>query len=149
LASWRRSARRSARWRSAARGASAVDSFLEELIIRRELSDNFCYFNLHYDSFEGAPDWAKQSLTLHAGDAREQLYTYEQLRDGATYDTLWNAAQRADGGARGKMSGFMRMYWAKKIGEWTASAAAGAGDCDQAERSCTRWTAATQTATWE
>jgi deoxyribodipyrimidine photo-lyase len=106
----------------AQRGArrEPVDSFLEELIIRRELSDNFCYFNLNYDSFEGAPDWAKQSLTLHAGDAREQLYTYEQLRDGATYDTLWNAAQR-EMVVRGKMSGFMRMYWAKKIGEWTAT----------------------------
>jgi deoxyribodipyrimidine photo-lyase len=98
----------------------AVDSFLEELIIRRELSDNFCYYNFNYDSFEGGPDWAKQSLTLHLGDAREQLYTYEQLRDGATYDTLWNAAQRQLV-VQGKMSGFMRMYWAKKIGEWSAT----------------------------
>lgn len=104
------------------RAAASPDSeaFLEELIVRRELSDNFCFYNPHYDSADGFPDWAKKDIEQHRGDPREIVYSTEQLEQGLTHDQLWNAAQ-AEMVKRGKMHGYMRMYWAKKILEWTPS----------------------------
>ena len=96
----------------------AADSFLEEAVVRRELSDNFCWHEPSYDSLDGAAAWARESLELHAADPREHTYTRAQLEAGATHDDLWNAAQ-AELVSLGKMHGFMRMYWAKKILEWT------------------------------
>jgi deoxyribodipyrimidine photo-lyase len=96
------------------------DAFLEELIVRRELSDNFCFYNPHYDSFEGFPDWAKTSLRKHRKKSREYVYSLAQFEQAETHDELWNAAQQ-EMLTRGKMHGFMRMYWAKKILEWTES----------------------------
>ena len=96
----------------------AIDSYLEELIVRRELSDNFCLHNPRYDSLEGASAWAQESLQAHASDAREYVYDYETLERGRTHDELWNAAQH-ELLYLGRMHGFMRMYWAKKILEWT------------------------------
>jgi deoxyribodipyrimidine photo-lyase len=95
-------------------------SFLEELIIRKELSDNFCLYNANYDSVEGFPDWAKKSLDEHRNDEREYIYSLEQFELGSTHDTLWNAAQFQMVN-HGKMHGYLRMYWAKKILEWTPS----------------------------
>ena len=95
-------------------------AFLEELIVRRELSDNFCFYNPHYDSFEGFPDWAKKTLNEHRKDRRPYLYSLEQFETAQTHDGLWNAAQM-EMVKRGKMHGYMRMYWAKKILEWTSS----------------------------
>lgn len=94
--------------------------FLEELIVRRELSDNFCYNNKNYDSFDGFHDWAKTSLNEHRKDEREFVYTLEQFENGKTHEDLWNAAQQ-EMVKTGKMHGYMRMYWAKKILEWTKS----------------------------
>jgi len=94
------------------------DAFLEELIIRKELSDNFCFYNEHYDSFSGFPDWAKKTLDDHRKDAREYIYSLEDLESSRTHDDLWNAAQM-EMVKTGKMHGYMRMYWAKKILEWT------------------------------
>ena len=74
-----------------------------------------------YDSLDCAFPWAKESLLLHAKDKREYVYSYEQLEQAKTHDALWNAAQRQMV-LEGKMHGFMRMYWAKKILEWTADA---------------------------
>ena len=96
------------------------DAFLEELIIRRELSDNFCHYNTDYDSFKGFPAWAQKTLNEHRKDEREYLYDTEQFETGQTHDSLWNAAQM-EMVNRGKMHGYMRMYWAKKILEWTPS----------------------------
>lgn len=96
------------------------DAFLEELIVRRELSDNFCFYNPDYDRFSGFPEWAQKTLNEHRGDQREYLYSLEQFEDGKTHDDLWNAAQM-EMVHRGKMHGYLRMYWAKKILEWTAS----------------------------
>lgn len=93
-------------------------AFLEELIVRRELSDNFCLYNASYDSYEGFPDWAKRSYDAHRKDPREYVYTFEEFEDGRTHDPLWNAAQQ-EMVMSGKMHGYMRMYWAKKILEWT------------------------------
>jgi deoxyribodipyrimidine photo-lyase len=104
----------------AAAPAEAKKAFLEELIVRRELSDNFCFYNPRYDRVEGFPDWAKKTLDQHRRDPRDFLYTPDQLERGATHDELWNAAQR-EMVATGKMHGYLRMYWAKKILEWSAS----------------------------
>ncbi len=94
------------------------DAFLEELIIRKELSDNFCFYNQNYDNFEGFPDWAKKTLSEHQADEREHIYNTAQFENAQTHDPYWNAAKLEMVGT-GKMHGYMRMYWAKKILEWT------------------------------
>lgn len=98
----------------------AKEAFLEELIVRRELSDNFCFYNTFYDSLQGLPRWAIQTLERHAGDKREYLYTLSEFERAGTHDDLWNAAQN-EMMQKGSMHGYMRMYWAKKILEWTES----------------------------
>lgn len=99
----------------------SVDAYIEETIIRRELSDNFCFYNHdNYDSVKGASDWAQKTLEDHADDKREYLYSREKLEKAKTHDDLWNAAQ-LQMVKEGKMHGFLRMYWAKKILEWTSS----------------------------
>lgn len=95
-------------------------SFLEELIVRRELADNFCLYEPHYDTLEGAHNWAKTTLDLHRGDRREYLYSPDEFERAATHDPLWNAAQ-IEMAATGTMHGYLRMYWAKKILEWSDS----------------------------
>lgn len=97
-----------------------VEAFCEEAIIRRELSDNFCFYNENYDNLNGITDWARITLDAHRKDKRVYLYTRTQIDEAHTHDDLWNSAQiqlRNDG----KMHGFLRMYWAKKILEWTAT----------------------------
>ncbi|KHE92143.1 MAG: deoxyribodipyrimidine photo-lyase [Candidatus Scalindua rubra] len=94
--------------------------FLEELIVRRELSDNFCYYNPDYDSIKAFPRWSRETLNKHRSDRREYIYKQDQLEYGETHDPLWNAAQM-EMVKRGKLHGYMRMYWGKKIIEWTAS----------------------------
>jgi deoxyribodipyrimidine photo-lyase len=101
-------------------GKKGREDFLEELIIRRELSDNFCFYNPDYDEFKGFPDWAKKTLDEHRKDTREYVYSLKEFEAGQTHDELWNAAQM-EMVKKGKMHGYMRMYWAKKILEWTAS----------------------------
>ena len=98
--------------------SESTSSFVEESVVRRELSDNFCYYNKNYDSLDGCYDWAKTSLKLHWNDKREHLYTQEQLEKALTHDDLWNSAQ-IQLTSTGKMHGFLRMYWAKKVLEWT------------------------------
>lgn len=96
-------------------------AFLEELIVRRELADNYCFYNENYDSVKGADNWALKTIEEHRDDTREYIYGYDQLRLAHTHDDLWNAAQ-AEMVQTGKMHGYMRMYWAKKILEWTPDA---------------------------
>jgi len=91
---------------------------LEELIVRSELADNYCFFNEQYDKLEGAYQWAQDSLTAHENDEREFVYTLNEFETYQTHDDLWNAAQKQLV-HQGKMHGFLRMYWAKKILEWT------------------------------
>ncbi len=98
--------------------AEAKEAFLEELIVRRELSDNFCYYNPDYDGAGGFPAWARATLNEHRGDARAYRYALPQFEAAATHDTLWNAAQ-TEMVRTGKMHGYLRMYWAKKILEWS------------------------------
>lgn len=94
------------------------ERFLEELIVRRELSENFCYYNENYDSYSGIPNWAKLSLEAHIEDKREYIYKTEAFEFAKTHDFAWNAAQNQLV-KTGFMHGYMRMYWAKKILEWT------------------------------
>ncbi len=94
------------------------DAFLEELIVRRELADNFCFYQPKYDDLEGAPAWARASLEACLKDRREFVYTLAEFEQAKTHDALWNAAQRQMVNT-GKMHGYMRMYWAKKLLEWT------------------------------
>ena len=96
------------------------EAFLEELIVRKELADNYCFYNDHYDTFRGFPDWARKTLDEHRRTPRPYLYNRKQLEMAETHDDLWNAAQM-EMVKRGKMHGYMRMYWAKKILEWTPS----------------------------
>lgn len=92
--------------------------FLEELVVRRELADNFCLHNRHYDTLSGAPEWGRAALAAHASDRREYLYDRKQFMNADTHSRLWNAAQNQLL-ATGYMHGYMRMYWAKKILEWS------------------------------
>ncbi len=94
------------------------ETFLEELVVRRELADNFCFYNADYDTLSGAHDWAQKTLTEHRDDEREYVYTRDQFEHAQTHDELWNAMQRQMV-QTGKLHGWCRMYWAKKILEWT------------------------------
>jgi deoxyribodipyrimidine photo-lyase len=95
-------------------------AFLEQLIVRRELAINFVKFNAHYDRVPGMEPWARRTLEEHHRDERAHLYTAKQLEDADTHDPLWNAAQQQMM-ISGWMHGYLRMYWAKKILEWTRS----------------------------
>ncbi len=103
------------------RSQSRPEAFLEELIVRKELSDNFCYYNPDYDSLRGASQWAKDTLARHEVDPRPYIYSRDQLEQAQTHDPAWNAAQ-IQMVKTGKMHGYMRMYWAKKILEWSENA---------------------------
>jgi deoxyribodipyrimidine photo-lyase len=94
--------------------------FLEQLIVRRELSFNFVSYNRAYDRFEGLPEWCRATLLERARDPRPYLYSRSELEAAATHDPYWNAAQK-EMVLTGKMHGTMRMYWGKKILEWSAS----------------------------
>ncbi len=94
------------------------EAFLEELLVRRELAINFVHYNPDYDAFSGLPEWARQTLLDHAGDKREHLYTQSQLEGAATHDEYWNAAME-EMKITGYMHNSMRMYWGKKILEWS------------------------------
>ena len=97
------------------------EDFLEQLIVRRELAFNFCHFREDYDSFPGfLPDWARKTLENHASDPREYIYSREEFERAKTHDRYWNAAQR-EMVRTGKMHGYMRMYWGKKILEWSTT----------------------------
>jgi deoxyribodipyrimidine photo-lyase len=95
-----------------------VESFVEELVVRRELSMNFVFYNKNYDSYSNLPDWARKTLAEHKGDEREYIYTRKQLEDAETHDEYWNAAMK-EMIHTGYMHNYMRMYWGKKILEWS------------------------------
>jgi deoxyribodipyrimidine photo-lyase len=100
------------------RRGKGVTAFLEELIVRRELSMNFTHFSPVYDRFECLPAWSRETLLRHAGDPRPVRYTEPELEAARTHDPHWNAAQ-TEMVRTGRMHGYMRMYWGKKILEWT------------------------------
>jgi deoxyribodipyrimidine photo-lyase len=97
------------------------DAFLEELIVRRELAVNFVRYNPRFKTLASTEPWARRTLGQHANDERTYIYTEEQLANAETHDPLWNAAQRQMVSS-GWMHGYLRMYWAKKILEWSPMA---------------------------
>ena len=101
--------------------AENKEAFLEELVVRKELADNFCLYNKQFKSLKGIPSWAKNSLEFHKADFRPYIYTMEELELAKTHDNLWNATQNQLM-QEGVIHGYLRMYWAKKILEWTISA---------------------------
>jgi deoxyribodipyrimidine photo-lyase len=94
------------------------DAFLEELIVRRELAFNFCRYNPHHRSLAALPSWAQATLAEHAADPRPHLYSTAEFEAARTHDDLWNAIQ-AELLTAGLMFGYYRMYWGKKIVEWS------------------------------
>jgi deoxyribodipyrimidine photo-lyase len=98
------------------------DAFLEELIVRRELAFNFCRFNPHHRTLAALPSWAGATLAAHAGDPRSHVYSPEEFGAARTHDGLWNAIQ-TELLTTGLMFGYYRMYWGKKIIEWSRTAA--------------------------
>ena len=103
-----------------ATGKDAVEPFLEQLIVRRELAINFTEKNPAHASYGALPAWARTTLDEHRTDPRLYLYTREQLAAAGTHDPYWNAAQE-EMAVTGMMQGYMRMYWGKKILEWSSS----------------------------
>lgn len=99
---------------------AAKQAFLEQLIVRRELAVNFVRFNPSYESLECMEPWAGRSFARHASDERPVLYSADQLEQAETHDPLWNAAQKQMV-LTGWMHNYLRMYWAKKILEWSSS----------------------------
>jgi len=97
---------------------AAKDAFLEELIVRRELACNFTHYTPDYDSIACIPGWAQASLAEHRRDRRPHVYSAEQFENAATHDPYWNAAMR-EMACTGFMHTYMRMYWGKKILEWS------------------------------
>jgi deoxyribodipyrimidine photo-lyase len=104
--------------RDAAAPVRNREAFLEELIVRRELAVNFVRYNPRFRTLASIEPWARRTLDEHAHDERSYLYTERQLANAETHDPLWNAAQRQMVSS-GWMHGYMRMYWAKKILEWS------------------------------
>jgi len=105
-------------WGEKSAPAAAREAFLEELIVRRELGVNFALYNERYDEYGSLPGWAKKTLADHAKDRRDALYDEGQWERAETHDVYWNAAQR-EMVLTGKMHNYMRMYWGKKILEWS------------------------------
>ena len=107
---------------------AAREGFLEQLIVRRELAENFCLYTPHYDTPEAFPNWAAASLAKHEDDPRPYLASEAELDAGETPDPLWNAAQRQLL-ATGHMHGWLRMYWAKQILLWSPNAETALARC--------------------
>jgi deoxyribodipyrimidine photo-lyase len=97
---------------------TSKEEFLEELLVRRELSFNFVHYEPHYDSLMALPEWAGETLHEHESDPREHHYTATELEDAETHDPAWNAMMQ-EMKTRGYLHNHLRMYWGKKIIEWT------------------------------
>ena len=96
------------------------ESWLEELVVRRELAHNYVTFEEDYDAYRALPDWARTTLDEHRGDEREHVYSYEELRDGRTHDRAWNACQ-AQVREEGFLHNHLRMFWGKQVLKWVGS----------------------------
>ncbi|GAB66930.1 deoxyribodipyrimidine photolyase [Plasmodium cynomolgi strain B] len=99
---------------------SGKESFSDDFIMRKELADNYCYYNKNYDNFEGGRDWAKESLKKHDSDKREYLYDYEDFRSAKTHSDMWNCCQMQFI-KEGIMHEFLKVFWAKKILNWSGN----------------------------
>ncbi len=98
--------------------SEAAESFIDELVMWRELGYGYCYHESDYESYESLPEWARDTLEAHADDEREHVYTLEELASASTADELWNAAQRQLV-HEGVIHNYLRMLWGKNILAWT------------------------------
>ena len=96
------------------------DAYLEEIIVRRELSYNFTRFNSDYDSLKSLPDWVQKTMREHIDDKREVVYSLEEMENCQTYDELWNASQR-EMNVTGEIHNYVRMLWGKNVIAWSKS----------------------------
>ena len=97
-----------------------VEKFFDELLTWRELALNFCVRNPHFGTLDGLPNWVRENMNRHGGDAREVVYDLETFDQAHTHHPLWNAAQR-ELVQTGTIHNVMRMYWGKYIVLWSAS----------------------------
>lgn len=84
-------------------------NWVDELLTRRELAENYCFYQEKFDQYQGLPSWSRETLEEHKVDKRAYIYSVDQLENGETHDQLWNASQRHVAMA-GTMSGYLRMY---------------------------------------
>lgn len=98
--------------------AEEIEAFIEEAFVRRELAENFTFFDKNYRSLACLPEWARRTLDGHRDDPRPAQFSLDVLEEGRTGDELWDASQY-EMRRTGKMSGYMRMYWGKRVIEWT------------------------------
>lgn len=97
------------------------DGIFEQVFVRRELAFNFVYYNQNYDQFESMTEpWAYKTMEEHQDDYRPYLYSKDILEKAQTHDPYFNAAME-EMKISGYMHNYMRMYWAKKIIEWSNS----------------------------
>lgn len=102
-------------------GAEGVNygALFEQLVVRRELAHNFTFYARGLGSpFDFIPGWAAETLEAHERDRREYVYSLSELEEAKTHDRYWNAAQ-TELLREGKIHNYMRMYWGKKIIEWS------------------------------
>ena len=104
--------------KKAGRNELSTEAFLEELIVRRELSYNFTRFSGDYETLMALPRWVQENLSRHACDRRPNTYSLKEFEEARTHDPIWNACQQ-ELLTEGKIHGYMRMYWGKKILEWS------------------------------
>ena len=106
--------------RASGASPSQIETFLEELIVRRELAFNYAWYEPDYDKYSALPEWARKTMDNHRNDERRHLYTRTELENAETHDRYWNAAM-VEMREMGYMHNYMRMYWGKKILEWTGT----------------------------
>ena len=98
-----------------------ADAFIEQVLVRRELAENFCFYRENYDSIESAWPWAINTLKKHESDARNYIYSLSELENSDTHDIVWNECQRMIR-EEGYLHGYLRMYWAKQVLLWSKNA---------------------------
>ncbi|MGL5681963.1 MAG: deoxyribodipyrimidine photo-lyase [Marinifilaceae bacterium] len=96
------------------------EEFLENLLVKRELAHNYVYYNQYYDKFHTLPSWCRKTLEDHIFDIRKEHYSITDLEHAQTNDKFWNAAM-SELLQTGYMHKTMRMYWGKKIIEWSTT----------------------------
>lgn len=95
----------------------ALDSFLNEIVVWRELSLNFCLRRSDYMKLKATPEWAQRSMAAHKDDERAVTYSLEELETGKTGSELWNASQQ-ELVQSGTMHNAVRQLWGKSVILW-------------------------------
>ena len=102
-------------------GGKGPDKYLDELLIWRELSWNYCRHVPEHATLRAVPPWALETLRRHESDPRKSLPFIEDLECSRTGDALWDAAQ-ASLRIHGELHNNVRMTWGKALVGWTSTA---------------------------